>query len=329
MQTRPLSAHAALGAGRLRPRPLPPGGTIAVVSPASPVVVRQPLASAQRWLAELGYGVRFSAHFNWRRGYTAGTPEERAHDLEAAFADPDVDAVLCLCGGHGAAQLLRHLDYDLIAENPKPFVGFSDITVLHAAIGRESGLVTFWGPMFAQLGTAADATRQGMVSALTKIGPLGPVAPSEPSARTLVDGVAEGELVGGTLSLLSSLLGTPWEPDTAGKVLLIEDVGEEPCRVDRFLTHLLNAGKLDECAGICLSEFTNCTQRTVHTRWAGDSLTLDEVFAQAIEPLGIPAIYGHPLGHGPRLATVPLGVRARLDAGKGRLSLVEGALEEV
>jgi muramoyltetrapeptide carboxypeptidase len=329
MQTRSLSAQAPLTSGRVRPRPLPPGGTIAVVSPASPVVDREPLAEAQGWLEERGYAVRFSAHFNRRLGYTAGTPEERAFDLEAAFADPDVDAVLCLAGGHGAAQLLRHLDYDLIAETPKPFVGFSDITVLHAAIGRESGLVTFWGPMFAQLGTAGDATREGMVGALTKTGPLGPVAPSEPSARTLVDGIAEGELVGGTLSLLSSLLGTPWELDTAGKVLLIEDVGEEPCRVDRFLTHLLNAGKLDRCAGICLAEFMNCTQRTVCTRWAGESLTLDEVFAQVIEPLGIPAIYGHPLGHGPRLVTVPLGVRARLDAGKGRLSFVEGALEEV
>jgi len=297
-----------------------------VISPSSPALDPEPLAQAQNWLEELGYGLRFAAHYNQRGGYTAGTPEERAYDLEAAFADPAVDAVLCLAGGHGAAQLLRHLDFELIAENPKPFVGFSDITVLHAAIGRESGLVTFWGPMFAQLGRATRATREAMLHALTTTGPLGSVASSRQPARTLVAGAAEGELVGGTLSLLCSLLGTPWELDTAGKILLIEDVNEEPCRVDRFLTHLLNAGKLDKCAGICLSEFTNCTQRQVSTRWAGETATVDEVFAQLIEPLGIPTIYGLPLGHGPELVTVPLGVRARLDGEAGRLEILEPAL---
>ena len=270
--------------------------------------------------------MRFSAHCNLRWGYAAGRPDERAHDLEASFADPAVDAVLCLGGGHASSQVLRHLDYDVIAEHPKPFVGFSDITALHAAIGREANLVTFWGPMFAQLATAAASTRADVLRALTAAEPLGIVDPEAPPARTLVEGVAEGELVGGTLSRVSALLGTPWEIDVRGKILLLEDVREEPCRVDCFLTHLLNAGKLEECSGICLAEFTNCGARAVDPLAGETSLTPDEVFAHVIEPLGIPTVYGLALGHGRRLATVPLGVRARLDARAGRLELLDAAL---
>lgn len=308
---------------RTKPRRLPAGGTIAVPSPASPILDPQPILAAQAWLEELGYEVRFTQNSNSRWGYTAGKPEERARDLEGAFADPEVDAIFCLSGGHGAAMLLRHLDYDLIADNPKPFVGFSDITVLHAALGAAAGLVTMWGPVVGQLGQAASFTRDGLLRALTSTEPLGVVDPSGPPARTIVPGVATGELVGGTISLLTSLLGTPWEVDTRGKILLLEDVGEEPCRVHRFLFHMLNAGMLDECAGICLSEFTNCGAKTVRPLWNGPSLTLDDVFEHVLGPLRIPAIYGLPLGHGPLLQTVPLGVRARLDANAGRLEVLE------
>jgi muramoyltetrapeptide carboxypeptidase len=319
--------HARTG-GRIRPRPLPPGGTIAVVSPASPVLDTRSLRGGQDWLERLGYAVHFAAHFNRRWGYAAGRPEERARDLEAAFANPAVDAVLCAGGGHSTGQLLRHLDFGLIADNSKPFVGFSEITVLHAAIGREAGLVTLWGPMFAQLATATTFTRESMLRALTSSARPGVVDPDGPPARTIVEGIAEGDLVGGTISLLSSLLGTPWEVDTRGRILLLEDVGEEPCRLDRFLTHLLNAGKLEECAGICFAELTGCLPRRLEPAWAGPSLTIDDVFAHVIEPLGVPAIYGLPLGHGSQLATVPLGVRARLDAYAGRLEILESGLSD-
>ena len=315
--------HDPFTSVRTKPRRLPAGGTIAVPSPASPILdPRLPLAG-QAWLEELGYEVRFTQNANSRWGYAAGKPEARARDIEEAFSDPEVDAVFCLNGGHAAAMVLRHLDYDLIAANPKPFVGFSDITVLHCALAAEAGLVTFWGPVFGQLGRAAPFTRNGLLRALTSTEPLGVVDPSGPPARTIVPGEAEGELVGGTISLLSSLLGTPWEVDTRGKILLLEDVGEEPCRVHRLLFHMLNAGKLDECAGICLAEFTNCGPKTVRPLWHGPSLTLDDVFEHVLEPLGIPTIYGLPLGHGPLLQTVPFGVRARLDADAGRLELLE------
>lgn len=311
---------------RVRPGRLPEGGTFAVPSPSSPVLEPLSLVAAQEWLERLGYRIRFTEHYNRRWGYAAGRPEQRARDLEAAFADPEVDVVLCLGGGHGASMLPRHLDFDLIAANPKPFVGFSDITVLHAALAREAGLVTFWGPMFSGLGVATPFTRESLLRALTCTEPLGVVDPLGPPARILVPGVAEGELVGGTTQILSSLLGTPWEPDTRGKILLLEDVREEPARVHRLLVHLLNAGTLDECAGICLSEFTSCEPDPVRPVFHGPSLTLEDVFEHVLEPLGIPTIYGLPLGHGPLLATVPLGVRVRLDATAGRLEILESGV---
>jgi muramoyltetrapeptide carboxypeptidase len=327
MASTPLEERHDLRApARTKPRRLPAGGVIAIPSPASPVLDQRSLVAARSWLEELGYEARFTQHANSRWGYAAGKPEARARDLEQAFADPEIDAVLCLNGGHAAAMVLRHLDYELIAANPKPFVGFSDITVLHAALGAETGLVTFWGPMFGQLGDAAPFTRNGLLRALTSAEPLGVVDPSGPPARTIVPGVAVGELVGGTTQVLSSILGTPWEIDTRGKILLLEDVGEEPCRVHRFLVHMLNAGKLDECAGICLAEFTNCEPQTAGSLWHGPSLTLDEVFEHVFAPLGIPTIYGLPLGHGQLLATVPLGVQARLDATAGRLELLEAGV---
>lgn len=311
---------------RTKPRPLPAGGTIAVPSPASPVLKPELLLDAKGWLESLGYSVRFTMNANSRWGYAAGRPEDRARDLEEAFADPAVDAILCLNGGHAAHMVLRHLDYDLIRANPKPFVGFSDITHLHAALAAETGLVTFWGPVFGQLGRAAGFTRDRLLKALTSTEAVGVVDPSGPPARTIAPGVAVGELVGGTSSILSSLLGTPWEVDTRGKILLLEDVGEEPCRVHRYLVHLLNAGKLEQCAGVCLAEYVNCGPQTVRPMWHGESLTIEEAFEHVLAPLGIPVMYGLPLGHGPLLQTVPLGVHARMDATAGRLEVLEAGV---
>ena len=155
--------HDLCAPARTKPPRLRAGGTIAVPAPASPVLKPELVDDAQHWLESQGYRVRFTEHANSRWGYAAGRPEERARDLEAAFADPDVDAVLCLNGGHAAHMVLRHLDFDVIRANPKPFVGFSDITHLHAAIGAETGLVTFWGPVFAQL-ARRPSSRAGLCS---------------------------------------------------------------------------------------------------------------------------------------------------------------------
>jgi muramoyltetrapeptide carboxypeptidase len=284
------------------------------------------IRSAVDWLEARGFAVMFTPRANEGWSYVAGTPTDRARDLEWAFADPSVDAVFCLGGGHGAGQVLRHLDYGVIADNPKPFVGFSDITVLHAAIGKEAGLVTFWGPMIGQLGSTSAFTRSGLLRALTKGSPVGEIDPDGPPGQSIVGGVAVGELVGGTTSLLATLMGTPWEPDTRGRILLLEDVRQEPCRVDRYLIHLLNAGKLQECAGICISEHVECVPRLHQPAFDGPSPSVEELIDSLIAPLGIPAVYGLPLGHGRRLATVPLGVQVRLDAYRGRLEILESGV---
>ena len=214
----------------------------------------------------------------------------------------------------------------VIAANPKPLVCFSELTVLHAAIGQRAGLVTFYGPMVSALGVLSERTHREWLRALTSTDALGVVDPDGPPARTLVPGVAEGELVGGTLSLVCSLLGTPWEIDTRGKILLLEDVNEEPPRVDRYLTQLLNAGKLQEAAGIWLGDYLRCVPREQWPLFDGPNYTVEELFQELIVPLGLPAMHGLPVGHAKDVVTVPLGVRARLDADAGRLHLLEPAL---
>jgi muramoyltetrapeptide carboxypeptidase len=307
-------------------RPLRPGSLIAVPTPGSPLLDLRYLQSGVGWLDAQGFRVRLTEHANMGASFKAGAPEQRASDLHDAFADPEVDAICALAGGHSAPQVLPLLDFDLISANPKPFVGFSELTVLHAALVGRAGLVTFYGPVVSALGVLPDWTRHGWLRALTTTEPLGIVDAEGPPARTVVPGVAEGELVGGTLSLVDTLLGTPFEIDTRGKILLLEDLNEEPPRIDRFLTHLRNAGKLNECAGIWLGDFKRCVPRAQWPLWQGHNVTVEELIDELIAPLGVPAMHGLRVGHGDEVVTVPLGVRARLDATEGRLVILEAAL---
>jgi muramoyltetrapeptide carboxypeptidase len=311
---------------RTKGRPLRPGSLIAVPTPASPLLEESYLHSGLAWLEAQGFRVRLTEHANVGKSFKAGSAELRARDLEAAFADEEVDAIVPLAGGHSGAQVLPYLDYDLIAANAKPFVAFSELTVLHCALGERAGLVTLYGHMASALGVVSERTQREWLRALTTTEPLGVLDPDGPPARTLVPGAAEGLLVGGTLSLVASLLGTPWELDTRGRILLLEDVDEEPPRVDRYLTHLLNAGKLQECAGIWLGDYLRCRPREQWPLFAGSNLTVEELFDELIVPLGIPTIHGLPVGHAKDVVTVPLGVRARLDADAGRIELLEAAL---
>jgi muramoyltetrapeptide carboxypeptidase len=198
--------------------------------------------------------------------------------------------------------------------------------VLHCALGERTGLVTFYGHMLSALGVVSERTQREWLRALTSTGPLGVVDPAGPPARTIVPGVAEGLLVGGTLSLVASLCGTPWELDTRGRILMLEDVDEEPPRIDRYLTQLLNSGTLQECAGIWLGDYLRCRPREHWPLFAGRNLMVEELFDELIAPLVVPTLHGLPVGHAKDVVTVPLGVRARLDADAGRLELLEAAL---
>lgn len=274
-------------------------------------------------LEAAGFRTLRSPNLGHERGYLAGSAEERAADLHWAFGDAEVDVVLEVRGGYGSGQVVPLLDLDVIAANPKPFVGMSDITALHLALGRLAGLVTLWGPTCVQLGrSGADYSLKRLLQALRgEIAMIG--AADGSSIDTLCPGEARGPLAGGTTTLLAASLATPYELETAGRVLLLEDVDVEPYEVDRCLTQLLHAGKLDAAAGFAIAEHTK-----VHTEdsFDGHTLELRQVFEDTLVPLGRPAVYGLPLGHGERVATVPLGVDVELDAGAGTLRVLEAWL---
>lgn len=313
---------------RVRPPRLRPGSVLGVVAPASPVYNRSEIARAVAVLEGLGFRVKLGKHVRDRHGYLAGEDAARADDFMRTWLDPEVDGVICLRGGYGSARMLDALDYAALAAHPKVFVGFSDITSLHLALGRRANLVTFYGPMLTTLARPdlSAYTREGLVQALTSAAPLGPVAPNpdDPWVETVTDGVAEGELAGGCLRLLTSALGTPDEPDWRGRIVFFEDVNEEPYSVDRSLTQLRRAGMLDGVAGIVVAEHVACAPREFRPAFPS-TLSLEDVIDELLRPLGVPTIHGLPLGHGRHLATLPLGVRARLDAGAGQLAILDPA----
>jgi len=305
-----------------------PGATIGVVAPAGPVA-REDLQAGLKRLQEWGYRTVVGEAVPDRRGYLAGSDARRAADFNRMWADPAVDAIICARGGYGTMRILNLLDWDLIRQNPKFFCGFSDITALHLALEREAGLVTFHGPMVAAFGGAEAYNGAGLRRALQETGPLGEVPwpdPAEegaPRPLTIRPGVAEGRLIGGNLTLIVSLLGTRWEPDFSGRIVVLEDVDEAPYRVDRMLVQLLLAGKLQRAAGIVFGDSPTCLKGPPDR----PSLALQEVLTELLGPLGIPVLYGFPCGHGPHRATLPLGVRARLDAEGGTLTILESAVD--
>ena len=248
------------------------------------------------------------------------------------FRDPEVAAVMPIAGGYGTPQLLDRLDYDLIRRNPKIFVGYSDITALHLAIHQKTGLVTFHGPNVDSRFT--DYTIEVYRRALFETAPLGALGnPRESNAmrpqhplRAVRPGRATGRLLGGNLTLISTTMGTPWEIDTRGAILLLEDVGEEPYRIDRMLTQLRLAGKLQQAAGIVFGECVECTP-SEYKPFVAAGFSLGEVLDAVLGDLPIPVLFGLTFGHTADQLTLPLGIRATLDADKGTLTVEENAVE--
>ncbi len=314
-------------------RALRPGDVVGIVSPSGRVP-KERLDEGVALLESWGFRVKVGASVLNGWGYLAGTDAERAADINAMWADPTVAGVLCARGGYGAMRLLDLLDWDLIRSTPKFFCGFSDITALHAAMEQRAGLITFHGPMVAAVGGAVNYNTDGLRKAMTSAGPLGVIPwPDRPEGVgdgeddraplvTIRPGVAEGRLTGGNLSLVASLVGTPWEQDLAGRIVVLEDVDEAPYRVDRMLTQLLLAGKLQKAAGIVFGDSISCM------RPASDrpTFTLLEVLQDRLGALGIPVFYGFPCGHTAYRATLPFGAGARIDSEAGTLTVTEAAL---
>jgi muramoyltetrapeptide carboxypeptidase len=309
--------------------PLPAGGCIGVPAPASAYFNRSDVLRGVEWWEARGYRVKLAGGVFDRDDYVAGDPKTRARDLMAMFADDEVDVVHCLQGGFGSAQVLPHLDFDLIASNPKPLVGFSDITALHTALRQEAGLATFYGPGLMGVGDPERGafSTDRLVAVLTGDGGVGevPKDPDDPYSRAIRGGRATAPLAGGCLWLLMQSIGTPWEIDLDGRVFFFEDVDCPAWYIDGFLVQLAQSGKLDGVRAVVVGDLEKCDWREGRPEWPRTK-SIEDVLEERLEPLGVPVLYGLPLGHGKHLATIPLGVTATLDADGRTLTIDEAAL---
>lgn len=309
----------------IKPKKLKLGDTIGIVAPGSPTT-EEKVEKAYEKLKEMGFKVKLGKSCYSKYGYLAGRDELRAEDLNSMFRDTEVDGIICLRGGYGTIRILELLDYNLIRANPKVFVGYSDITVIHIAINQISNLVTFHGPMAAS-DLAGDISKFSLESLFNSIlhedfdGNL--KNPTE-ELITINGGVAEGQIIGGNLSLIASTIGTPYEIDTKGKILFIEEIGEEPYRIDRMLNQLKLSNKLQEAEGIILGNFSNCMPEDPDM-----SLTLEEVIDDLIRPLNKPTLYNLQAGHCDPNITIPFGVRVRLNADRKEIVVLEKPTLEV
>ena len=296
-------ALSTLTAMRLPP-PLAPGSRVALIAPSGPLRSLQALDVAAEQARSFGWAPVVGEHAAARAGYFAGSDAHRLHDLNAALRDDTIDGIWCVRGGYGAMRLLDALDVDAMRRRPRTLIGYSDITVLHAALGDAANLVTFHGPHAASPLSpfSRDSLERATVSHRDPCG-------DAPEARTLRPGRAEGRLAGGNLSLLASLCGTRFAPDYTGAILVLEDIGEPTYRIDRMLRQLALSGALARVAGIAYGQLSDGTE-------PGDasSRDLDDVLREAAGIAGVPAVAGIPLGHIDDQWTIPLGAMAELDA---------------
>ncbi|MGM0507391.1 MAG: S66 peptidase family protein [Bacteroidota bacterium] len=306
-----------------RPRALRKGDTLGLVSPAGRVYDDHVYRDMEQALTEMGFRYRYGRHAKNAYGYLAGTDEERAEDLNRFFSDPGIDGILCIRGGWGCNRILPHIDFTSISRNPKFFGGFSDITALHLSIFSQTGLTTFHGPNGTSDWTPFTRRNfQRMAMGIETTGPLPPENYNMPSMQTLTSGVAEGRLIGGNLSLVCSLVGTPYLPDLSGAILFVEEIGEDVYRVDRMLSQLALSGQLERLSGFVFGTCTDCrpTGRA--------SLSLQQVLLDYFSEYHYPACFGLPFGHVSDNMTFPVGVMARLNADKGYITIEESVFSD-
>ena len=327
----PVLAGSAFGkfrqAGKskiIKPKRLKAGDTVAVVAPASGLTTES-FDQAIKNLESLGLKTKVGKSARGVKGFLSATDKERLDDFHAAFADKQISAVWCVRGGYGTSRLLPAIDYNLIAKNPKILIGYSDITALHLAIFQKTGLVTFHGPVAAS--EYSEYTKYHVENVLMKPSAPHKIALSEYNKEQISNlfkpeiitaGKARGRLVGGNLSLLSALAGTPFAlRDMKGKILFIEDVGEQPYRVDRMLTQMRQSLDLRSLAGIALGIFEDCNPRAEGTQ------TLSDVLKDRLGDLGIPVFYGFSFGHIRDQFTLPVGIEAEFDTATATMTLLE------
>jgi muramoyltetrapeptide carboxypeptidase len=309
----------------IKPPRLRKGSTIGLVAPASTPVTEEKIEKGAVYLEQLGYRVKFGEHIRSLHGYLAGTDEERATDFNEMVRDKDVKAIFTVRGGYGTPRILQMIDYRSLKQNPKIIVGYSDITALQLAIFCKIGLVTFSGPM-----TGTDMWKDfdpyteeyfwRLITSSKKSGIL--KNPIDESLNILKHGKAHGRLLGGNFSLVACMMGTSFLPKLRGEILFLEDVEEAPYRIDRMLAQLLNAGVLQELAGLIFGKFTDC----IPGNSSEPQLTLDQILKEYAVKTHCPVIANFQYGHIPRKLTVPIGLQAMIDTKRKRIEVLENAV---
>lgn len=314
------------------PPRLKPGDTIGIVSPAGAIYETEPYEIAVESMQALGLKVKLGEHVKNRYGHLAGTDQQRAHEFNEMWRDPEVNGIICLRGGSGAARILPMIDYKAIEENPKVFIGYSDITALHLAIYRNTGLVTFHGPLATSTWNSfaveylQDVVFKGLpVKYENPADKGGLLTQTKNRIRVIHPGIVTGEILGGNLSVLTGIMGTPFFPENwKGKILYLEDVGEKIYAVDRMFSQLMLGGVLEQISGFVFGKCTECEPAGSN---GYGSLTLEEVIDHYIKPLEIPAYSGAMIGHINDNATIPNGIKAEINAQEGSIKLLHPAVE--
>lgn len=309
----------------LLPKSIKKGDTVGLISPSSATAERIQFMFAQEALEALGFKVRLGENLKNRRGHLAGTDEERAGDLNSMFADDEIKAIICIRGGSGAARILPLIDYKLIKRNPKPLLGYSDITALHNAIHAKTGLITFHGPNGTGSWNSFNAKQfediffdKNWVTFQNEDLKSDDLVIKTNRILTLRSGVAEGKILGGNLTVLTALSGSSYLPDFKDSILFLEDIGEDPYKIDRMMSTLKLNGTLDQIKGFVFGQCTDCTPSGGY-----GSLTLDDILDDYILPLGIPAYKGAMIGHVSKQFIIPVGAKVKLDADAGTLTMIQ------
>lgn len=307
----------------IKPAPLKRGDTIGLIAPSGIVYEEKEYSRMATVFRSLGLQVRFGRNVRKRYGYLAGRDGERLEDLHDFFHDPTIDGIVAVRGGWGANRILPDIDYQMIRDNPKVFCGFSDITSLHLALQTRSGLVTFHGPNGTSDWTSFSQ-RQFRAMTFGELEIPFPFRSSDDEMPvetegtvTISPGRASGRLIGGNLTLVTSLLGTPYMPSLEGAILFLEEIGEEIYRIDRMFSRLALLGVFDQISGLVFGRCTDCNTGS------RPSLSFQEVLSGYLVPNGIPSFYNAPIGHEPDNMTLPLGLEAEIDADLGQIRLLE------
>jgi muramoyltetrapeptide carboxypeptidase len=323
--TKPLSEN--FSKDLVKPPRLRMGDTLALITPGSYISEQEKKISIEN-LSSLGFKVVHSNRLMQMNGYFSATDKERAADVNEMFSREDVNGIVCVRGGYGCTRILPFLDYELIRKNPKPFIGFSDVTAIHYAIYKNSRLITFHGPVgistFNKFST--EYFKKVLMSSDNKIKLKNSDSGNNIyGITTISEGEAKGELVGGNLSIAASIIGTPYDIDFSGKIIFLEEFLEEPYRIDRMLTQMIQAGKFEKASGVALGVFKMCESNPDNPSF-NNSFTLIEVLKDRLEHLKIPVIYGLSFGHVIDKFTLPFGVKAELNTFNQSITLSESAV---